>query len=162
MAITAHPRPTVTSQVQSSELSRNAAAVFRAAEDGPVLVTRRDAEPLVLTSKADADEADQVLSAAAALIGIAVSVDPNVFTEQIAIAFPWASVLSATERREFANELIDTARACFTLGQHALFLGTVNGWRATAEAYAAGLRGAPNDWLDEAEEADEVADPRAS
>lgn len=154
-----HQKLQRTSQVQSSELSRNAAAVFQAAEEGPVLVTRRGAEPLVLTSKADAEEHEQVLSAAAALIGLAVSVDPGVFARQIATAFPWASILSASEQRAFADELIDTARACFTLRQHGLLLGVINGWRATAEAYAAGLERVPVEWLDEIDEAE---DPRES
>lgn len=155
----ATPRPAVTSQVQSSELSRNSAEVFHAAERGPVLVTRRDAEPLVLTSKAAADETDQVLSAAASLIGVAVMVDPEVFAQRLTDAFPWAAALSENERALFADELVASARACFSLKQHNLFLGTLNGWRGTAEAYAAGLRNTPIDWLDVAAE---VTDPRAS
>jgi len=155
----ATPRSAVMSQVQSSELSRNSAEVFHAAERGPVLVTRRDAEPLVLMSKAAADETDQVLAAAASLIGVAVMVDPEVFARKLTDAFPWASALSETERSLFADELVASARACFTLKQHNLFLGTLNGWRGTAEAYAAGLRNAPNDWLDRDVEVD---DPRAS
>ncbi|MBH0130520.1 hypothetical protein [Salinibacterium sp. NK8237] len=155
----ATPHPAITSQVQSSELSRNSAEVFHAAERGPVLVTRRDAEPLVLTSKAAADETDQVLSAAASLIGVAVMVDPEVFAQRLTDAFPWAAALSENERALFADELIASARACFSLKQHNLFLGTLNGWRGTAEAYAAGLRNVSNDWLDVAAE---VTDPRAS
>jgi len=155
----ATPRPAVTTQVQSSELSRNSAEVFHAAERGPVLVTRRDAEPLVLTSKAAADETDQVLAAAAGLIGVTVMVDPDLFARKLTDAFPWAAALSESERSTFAEELISSARACFTLKQHNLFLGTLNGWRGTAEAYAAGLRNVPNDWLDRDVE---VNDPRAS
>jgi len=154
-----HPKLTTTSQVQSSELSRNSAEVFRAAEIGPVLVTRRDAESLWLTSKSAADEADQVLAAAASLISIAVMVDPEVFAQRLTDAFPWAAALSEVERSKFSEELVDSARACFSLHQHNLFLGTLNGWRGTAEAYAAGLRNASNDWLDHEVK---VEDPRAS
>ena len=35
--------------VQSSELSRNPAAVFAAAEEGPINITRRDGEDFVLS-----------------------------------------------------------------------------------------------------------------
>ena len=40
---------TITRTVRSSELSRNSREVFEAADQGPVLITRRDGDSLVLT-----------------------------------------------------------------------------------------------------------------
>lgn len=52
--------------------------------------------------------------------------------------FPWMLALSEDDRVSCAREIIDDARASFSLGQPNLIVGTLNAWRDTAEAVAAG------------------------
>lgn len=150
-----HPHLDPVIQYQSSDLSRNPAAVFLAAEQGPVTITRRDGETLILETQAAVDERQQILQIASALIGISVSSEADGFVRDLAGPFPWITLLSEMEQREFAKELVDTSRASFAVNQHQLLLGTINGWKATAEAYAAGLGRAPIEWLSESEEAED-------
>ncbi len=155
MGITApHPRLAPTTQVQSSELSRNPAAVFLAAEQGPVTITRRDGETLVMETKAASDERQEILQIASAFIAIAVSTNSDEFLDGLAGPFPWIALLSKREQRDFSTDLVNIARACFAVNQHKLLIGTINGWKATAEAYAAGLGREPIVWLPESEDAE--------
>ncbi|MGL5908409.1 MAG: type II toxin-antitoxin system Phd/YefM family antitoxin, partial [Phycicoccus sp.] len=56
---------------RSSELSRNSREVFEAADRGPVLITRRDGEALVLSGAGEADRSRRGLELAAAVVGAA-------------------------------------------------------------------------------------------
>ncbi|WP_169251121.1 prevent-host-death protein [Brevibacterium sp. 'Marine'] len=132
---------------KSSELSRGSAEVFAAASDHPVVVTRRDAEPLVLMSERENRARNQLLEIAAQLIGVATRND-EVLTDFMTDQFPWMLALSEADRHECASEVLDAARASFSVGQAHLAASTLTSWRETAEALAAGLGSEPVDWLD--------------
>jgi PHD/YefM family antitoxin component YafN of YafNO toxin-antitoxin module len=136
------------SSYKSSELSRGSAEVFAAASDRPVVITRRDGEPLVLMTEREDRARTQLLEIAAQLIGAATRNDGDLMqfmTEQ----FPWMLALSENDRRECAREVLDAARASFSVGQSHLAVSTLTSWRETAEALAAGLGSEEVDWLDD-------------
>lgn|SRR5690625_666111 len=135
-------------EFQSSELSRNAAAVFYAAEAHPVRVTRRDAEPLILMSERESDARKSLFSLAAQLIGVTTD-DRGTLTERMQNQFPWMLALSADDRDECAKELVSAARASFATNQPHLATTTLTSWIETAAALAAGHSARAVEWLDE-------------
>lgn len=147
MTLVTPPRPRRT--VQSSDLSRHARAVFAAAEEEPLEVTRRDGKPLVLTTKERSDDDDAVLDIAAQLIA-AVTVNEQLpLHERLAIPYPWIAMLSRDDQRRFAREIVDVARGSFSLRQPRRLLLELQAWRNSAEAIAAGWGTSEPELLDE-------------
>ena len=144
--------------MQSSELSRNSAAVFAAAEQGPVDITRRDGEGFVLLRAADAAKERQALAVAAEFVTASLSTSEEALSERLRGPFPWVEFLSPSARAAFAEELLAVTRACAAVGQFRPLLVTFEAGRSTAEAIAAGY---PPDsdlpWLNDGVR---VADPR--
>lgn len=141
---------TVSRSVRSSELSRNPAAVFKAAEDGPVTITRRDGESLVLTKSSDAKRQRAGLELAAHLVAASLSPEDQPFEERLRLPFPWTEFLTAEDRATFAKEVVDVARACAAVSQFDHLLVTIKAWQSTAEALASGYTADEDlDWLDE-------------
>lgn len=143
MLVAAHPHHVF----QSSELSRNSSRVFAAAEEQPVDVTRRDGEDLVLMSKSEADARQELLQLAATLIGVATDTR-GTLAERMSEALPWMLALRPEDRETCATDLLRAARASFSTGQAHLAVAELNAWLETATAMAAGLGGAPVEWLD--------------
>lgn len=147
----------VSRAVQSSELSRNPAAVFRAVEDGPVTITRRDGESLVLAKSSDVEFQRRGLELAAQLVAASLSSDAP-FVDRLRGPFPWVEFLAPQDRDTFAQEVVDVARACAAVSRFERLLLTLRAWQSTAEAIAAGTnRDDELDWLDEPHP---VANPR--
>lgn len=156
MATTAIPT------VQSSELSRNSRKVFRAADDGPVLITRRDGEPLVLTRASRAETDQHGLRLASALVAASLSPDQRPLAERLTDAFPWVTLLSDGDRAVFAQEIVQVARACAAVASYGPLLKTLRSWEGTAQALAAGFTPAEAlEWLDGDDDGTAVRDPRA-
>lgn len=130
----------------SSEVSRNPAAVFDAATEHPIRVTRRDGDDLVLMSQREADARDRLLELAAQLIA-ATADDTGTLAERLADRLPWMLALSSTGREQCAAELIAAARASFATHQPYLAAAVMTSWRETAIALAAGLGSEPIEWL---------------
>jgi len=142
----------VTQTVQFSELSRSSRAVAEAADRGPVTITRRDGEPLVLQLKSEVDRDKAGLRLASQIIAVAVNDWPDSFAERLAGPFPWTSFLSSEERESFAHELLATARACASVSAFEPLVTVIHAWQSTAEAYAHGYTRASDEtleWLDE-------------
>lgn len=133
---------------QSSELSRNSASVFAAAEEQPITVTRRDGETLVLMSERESSARDRLFEFAAQIIA-ATTDDQGSLAERMADRFPWMLALSAEDRVVAAADLVRAARASFATRQAHLALAEVYAWRETAEAIAAGLGSGDVEWLDD-------------
>ncbi|HRN28894.1 MAG TPA: prevent-host-death protein [Terrimesophilobacter sp.] len=132
---------------QSSELSRNSASVFAAAEEHPITVTRRDGETLVLMSEREASARDRLYEFAAQIIA-ATTDDRGSLAERMADRFPWMLALSSEDRETAAADLVRAARASFATKQAHLAFAELSAWRETAEALAAGLMGGAVDWFD--------------
>lgn len=93
---------------------------------------------------------NELLEIAAQLIGAATMNDGNL-TRFMSNHFPWMLALSPTDQDECARDVLNAARASFSVGQSHLALSTLTSWRETAEAIAAGLGEALVEWLDDDE-----------
>lgn len=146
------------SSFRASDLSRDSGRVFRLADEGPVEVTRRDGESLVLTRKSEYDEHFAALAVAADLIAASLAPGDSPLESRLQVRFPWLRFLSSEDTSMFARDIIDTARGCAAVHDFTPFLVELTEWRATATATAAGFT-APQDldWLDAPVQ---VPDPR--
>lgn len=136
--------------VQSSELSRNSKAVFAEAEKGPLTVTRRDGQNLVLMTEQEAEERRQMFEFAANILA-ATTQGEGSLADRMADLFPWMMALSPGGREDCARSLVDTARAAFATHQPHILLVEANSWYETSVARAAGLGEDPIDWLENPE-----------
>ena len=148
-----------TRTVQSSELSRNSREVFAAADEGPVLISRRDGDTLLLTKVSQADQDRRGLEIAAALVAAALAPGDRSLTERLQQPFPWLILLSPADQETFASEIVATARACAAVSTFDPLVIALHAWQGTAEAVAAGYT--PTDELDWLDEPEPVRDPRA-
>lgn len=130
---------------QSSELNRNPAAVFAAAEASPVLVTRRDGENLVLMTSAEAEAAQQLQQFAAQLLGLSDHSDEGRVAEMTHI-LPWMLALSPADQKRCAADLITATRAALATGQPQRVIGELLAWKETALAWAEGLASSSEGW----------------
>lgn len=135
-------------EFQSSDLNRNPVKVFAAAEQAPVLVTRRDGEDFVLMTERAADANRALVELASQLIAVATD-DRGTLADRMAIQFPWMLAFGETDRAQCAKELVDAARASFATGQVQMALIEITAWRETASAITEGLTQGVDDWLDE-------------
>ncbi|WP_066903786.1 hypothetical protein [Millisia brevis] len=104
-----------------------------------LLVTRRDADDLVLTTAARADVEHTAASVTARMFVALMQRDPQVrelVTDVLPDVFPWVSFLSRAEVQEFVLELVSTMRAADSLGNPTPLVQVIDAWRHTAEALA--------------------------
>jgi hypothetical protein len=154
MAVIAHSRT-----ASSSDLSRNPAQVFRAAEEGPVTITRRDGEPLTLVRSSSVEREHEALRLAANLVAASLAPGESSFAEGLLVPFPWLGFLPNEQREQFAAEIVEVSRACASISSFDRLFVVLAEWRSTAEAIAAGYT--PDDDLDWLDERESVDDPRA-
>ncbi|WP_423185119.1 type II toxin-antitoxin system Phd/YefM family antitoxin [Arthrobacter sp. NyZ413] len=154
MSIVAHSR-----SATSSDLSRNPAQVFRAAEEGPVTITRRDGEPLILVRSSTIEQEHDALRLAANLVAASLAPGEGSFAERLLGPFPWLGFLPHEQREHFATEIVEVARACAAVSSFERLFVVLAEWRATAEAVAAGYT--PDDQLEWLDDSETVSDPRA-
>lgn len=134
--------------------------MFAAADEGPVTITRRDGDSLVLV-RASQVHADRLgLELAASLIAASLAPDDDgPFVQRLRVPFPWLSFLSETDQDEFAREVVDVARSCAAVSRFERLLITVSAWQDSAGAIAAGY--AHGEDLHWDVEGGTVPDPRA-
>lgn len=135
-------------KIQSSDLNRFPLRAFAAAEDGPVLVTRRDGQNLVLMTELEANARMELFEFAAKLIAVTTD-DRGTLVERMANMFPWIFALDENEREACVKDIINSARASFVTGQAHLVMVELSAWRESAENIAAGLHELPEDRLPE-------------
>jgi PHD/YefM family antitoxin component YafN of YafNO toxin-antitoxin module len=136
--------------VRFSDLSRDSKKVAAAADRGPVMITRRDGEPLVLQRQSVYEQNRAGLALASQVIAAAVEEGSESFAERLGRFFPWMSFLPSDGRQQCASELAGVARACASVAVFEPLEVAVRAWQSTAEAYASGH--GPDreyDWLDE-------------
>jgi hypothetical protein len=134
-------------QVPSSELSRNAANVFGQAEQGPILVTRRDGVNLVLMSESTHQDREDFAELVNRVVSASLGKE-NEIESRLADQFPWMLALSSDGQTRFSNELLAAVRTSLATGEPHLALSTFESWKETATAITAGLTIA-DDWLEE-------------
>jgi hypothetical protein len=127
----------MTTTATFSALLRTPNEVIERLEQGDVLLTRRDGEPLRLSKARSAQAESDTLSALAQLI--AASLDDEAcerLVDRLADPFPWIALLPSKFRKEFIVEFLGTARACASIGRFDRLTIALNAWQSTAEAYA--------------------------
>jgi len=130
---------TTLKRYSSSALSRNSKAVFDDAQETPVVIERRDGEDLILAPASEVEKEREFFALAAHLVAIAVSDDNSTFIQRLEAPFPWITLLTGTERHLFAQEIVEQARAAFSIRAPHPLLRTIAQWQATAEGHAAGV-----------------------
>lgn len=138
---------TLAQRFHSSELSRNAAAVFAAAETSPVLVTRRDGEDLVLMTKREADALATLNEFAAQLLGTTAD-SPRELAEKLSEYCPWMLALRQEDQEQCATDLLTATRTALATGQPERVVSEMLSWRETARALGDGLLASQEDWLE--------------
>ena len=111
-------------------------AVLRGARR--ILLRRRDAEDLVLTTAARAEQ-DQVVMGATSRMFVEMMRTPQGRTlvlDVLPASFPWVRYLPAHDVREFAVDLVDALGAAASLDSTAAVAQLLVEWRHTAEVHA--------------------------
>lgn len=117
-----------------------------------LVVRRRDAEDLVLTTASRAAQAREASSVTSRLFVALMQQDPHVrdlVTDVVPAVFPWVAFLSRNEVREFVVELVSTMKAAESIDNPAPVANVIDAWRHTAEVLAdpelAAVLSAPSD-----------------
>jgi hypothetical protein len=104
-----------------------------------LLVRRRDAEDLVLTTASRAEQAREASSITSRMFVALIQHDPHVrdlVTDIVPDVFPWVAFLTRDEAREFVVELVSTIRAADSIDNPAPVIQLIESWRHTAEVLA--------------------------
>ena len=112
---------------------------LRTSANRTLVVRRRDAEDLVLTTASRAAQAREASSATSRLFAALMRHDPRaqkLMTEIVPEVFPWADFLSRKEVEEFIAELVSTLRAAESIDNPAPVAQVIDSWRHTAEVLA--------------------------
>lgn len=150
---------TTSRTASSSDLSRNPAQIFRAAEEGPVTITRRDGEPLTLLRSSTVEREHEALRLAASLVAASLASGESTFAERLVGPFPWLGFLPGHQREQFASEIVEVSRACASISSFDRLFVVLSEWKATAEAVASDYT--PDTELDWVDDSEAVDDPRA-
>jgi hypothetical protein len=131
---------TMAAEVNLSDLlNKPKATLERLSGNRRLLLRRRDAEDLVLTTAERAAQDTAVVRDTTRLFREMVRRDPAVKSLAIQVlpaVFPWVRHLPEDARGEFAAEWLDTLAAATELDNNAAVEGVVAAWRHTAEIYA--------------------------
>lgn len=104
-----------------------------------LVVHRRDAEDLVLTTASRAAQAREASSATSRMFVAMMQRDPHVrelVTDVVPEVFPWVAFLSREEVREFIVDLVATMKAAESIDNPAPVAQLIEEWRHTAEVLA--------------------------
>lgn len=114
-------------------------AWLHASTSRALVVRRRDAEDLVLTTASRAQQAREASSVTSRLLVALMQHDPHVrglVTDVLPQVFPWVAFLSHEEVREFAVELVATMKAAESIDNPAPIAQVIDAWRHTSEVLA--------------------------
>ncbi|SFS44867.1 hypothetical protein [Saccharopolyspora flava] len=127
-------------EAQFSELiNRPKDTVAKLATGRELLLHRRDAEDLVLTTATRAEQDNQVVSATTRMFVAMMRHDKQaraLMLDVVPQAFPWVRFLPTEDRREFLVELVETLRAVDDIENPAPVVDLLAQWRNTAEVHA--------------------------
>lgn len=104
-----------------------------------LLVRRRDAEDLVLTTAARAELEHKAASVTTRMFVALMQRDSRareLVTDVLPEVFPWVAFLSREEVQEFVVELVTMLRAAESLDNPAPVVQVIDAWRHTAEVLA--------------------------
>jgi hypothetical protein len=131
---------TVTAEANLSDLlNKPKATLARLATSRRLILHRRDAEDLVLTTAERAAQDSAVVSTTSRLFTEMMRRDPMVMTLAVQVlpaVFPWVRHLPDDARPDFAAEWLATLSAAVAMDNSAAVEGVVAAWRSTAEICA--------------------------
>jgi hypothetical protein len=123
----------------SDLLNRPKDTLARLAGNRRLVLHRRDAEDLVLTTAERAAADTSVVRDTTRLFAEMMRRDPMVMKLAVQVVpaiFPWVRHLPDDEKQAFVAEWLDTLRAAADMDNNAAVEGVVAAWRSTAEVYA--------------------------
>jgi hypothetical protein len=123
----------------SDLLNRPKATISLLETNRRLLLRRRDAEDLVLTTAERAEQDSAAMSTMSRLFTEMMRHDPAVLTMAVHVlpaVFPWVRYLPGEARKEFAADWLDALKAAASVGSNAEVEVVVAAWRHTAETYA--------------------------
>ncbi|WP_068160294.1 hypothetical protein [Rhodococcus phenolicus] len=129
-------------EVTFSELQLQGKATVERLRRSPaqsLLVRRRDAEDLVLTTAARAELEHTAASVTTRMFVALIQRDARareLVTDVLPDVFPWVTFLTRDDVQEFVVELVATLRAADSLDNPAPVVHVIDAWRHTAEALA--------------------------
>ncbi len=131
----------MTTTATFSTLLRDPNKVIASLEEGDVVLTRRNAEPLRISKDRGAVREHEMVQAFAQMLGALVLDDDHSdrLLDRLRIPFGWLDFLGGDEQRSFADEFFRTARACAAVGNFERLAIEVGNWHETAVAYSLGL-----------------------
>ena len=112
---------------------------LRTSADRVLLVRRRDAEDLVLTTASRAAQARETSSVTSRLFVAMMQHDPHsqdLVADVVPEIFPWVAFLSREEVHAFVVELVSTIKAAESIDNPAPVAQVIDSWRHTAEVLA--------------------------
>ncbi len=119
--------------------SKETLAKLRVSSSRSLLLRRRDAEDLVLTTASRADQDDLVMSATTRMFVALMQRDDTARALGVDVlpeAFPWVKFLPREDVQEFVVDLVATLRAAESVNNPAPVALVIESWRHTAEVYA--------------------------
>jgi len=123
----------------SDLLNKPKATLARLASNRRLVLHRRDAEDLVITTAERAAADNAVVRDTTRLFREMIRKDPMVMTLAVQVlpaVFPWVRHLPEEAWAEFAAEWLDTLNAAGDLDNNAAVEAVVAAWQHTAEIYA--------------------------
>lgn len=124
-------------EVQWSELQRDPKGVAALADQGEVLVRRRDGAALLLVREDSSRSASAgSVTAARALRSVLAHLPPDIVTVALLEEFPWADVLPQEDQLQFAHDFVRAFQASAELGHWSVLEQAVTEWRSTAAIHA--------------------------
>jgi hypothetical protein len=123
----------------SDLLNKPKATLARLASNRRLVLHRRDAEDLVITTAERAAADNAMVRDTTRLFREMMREDPMVMTLAVRVlpaVFPWVRHLPEAAWQEFAAEWLEALSAAGELANGAAVEGLVAGWRSTAEIYA--------------------------
>ena len=120
---------------QVSQLNRNPAKVFEAAEKSPILISHRNGMQAVLMTKKEY-EAQPILNLLLASLIRAFSSTEGSAADQLAVELPWLSKLNDEEKTRCVSELISFSKVSLSLGVAVPAVEKLNEWKSLANKTA--------------------------
>ncbi len=121
-----------------SFMLRNSGAVLEDVEHRDVVLQRRDGEDLYLGLRSRERGIRESLGVLARVVRAALHDERtrSVVAEWLAEELPWTSFLPEQDREEFLADFARTATASVDAEVYEPLIRSLEGWKATAEAYA--------------------------
>lgn len=126
----------MTTVVPLSRFQRSTSEVTALVAESDVILGRREAEDLYLSTRARQERSADAARITTAMLADLAATRPDVAGEVMTRALPWMSWLPTSDKVDCLSELLDQLRAGAQTGQLAPFERALEAWRSTAVIYS--------------------------